>query len=130
MRAAVMEGLASPLVVRELRAAEPGPHEVVVRLSASGVCHTDLYVLHGGMPLAGPAVLGREGAGVVERIGTAVQRVRVGDRVISCAAGACGTCFFCVRGEPHNCEQITTLVSTPRFVGDGDVLLQGFAGLG
>jgi len=129
MRAAVMEGLARPLVVRELRAADPGPHEVVVRLSASGVCHTDLHVLQGGLPIPVPAVLGHEGAGVVERTGTAVQRVRTGDRVITSAAGACGTCFFCVRNEPQSCEQITTLVSTPRFVGD-DAMLQGFAGLG
>jgi S-(hydroxymethyl)glutathione dehydrogenase/alcohol dehydrogenase len=124
-----MEGLARPLVVRELRAADPGPHEVVVRLSASGVCHTDLHVLQGGLPIPVPAVLGHEGAGVVERTGTAVQRVRTGDRVITSAAGACGTCFFCVRNEPQSCEQITTLVSTPRFVGD-DAMLQGFAGLG
>jgi len=130
MRAAVMEGLARPLVVRELRTADPGPHEVVVRLSASGVCHTDLHVLHGGLRIPVPAVLGHEGAGVVERTGAAVQRVRAGDRVITSAAGACGTCFFCVRNEPQNCEQITTLVSTPRFVGDDDEVLQGFAGLG
>ena len=129
MRAAVMEGLARPLVVRKLRAADPGPHEVVVRLGASGVCHTDLHVLHGGLRIPVPAVLGHEGAGVVERTGTAVQRVRTGDRVITSAAGACGTCFFCVRNEPQNCEQITTLVSTPRFV-DDEAMLQGFAGLG
>jgi len=130
MRAAVMESLARPLVVRELRVADPRPHEVVVRLSASGVCHTDLSVLHGALPVPVPAVLGHEGAGVVERIGTAVQRVRAGDRVITCAAGACGACYFCVRNEPQTCEQIATLVSTPRFVGDDDGMLQGYAGLG
>jgi S-(hydroxymethyl)glutathione dehydrogenase / alcohol dehydrogenase len=130
MRAAVLEGLARPLVVRELRAADPGPQEVVVRLSASGVCHTDLHVVHGGLPIPVPAVLGHEGAGVVTRTGTAVQRVRAGDRVITSAAGADGTCFYCVRGEPQNCEQITSLVSTPRFADDDGAMLQGFAGLG
>jgi S-(hydroxymethyl)glutathione dehydrogenase/alcohol dehydrogenase len=125
-----MAGPALPLVVRELRVADPGPHEVVVRLSASGVCHTDLHVLRGGMPVPVPAVLGHEGAGIVERTGAAVRRVRPGDRVITSAAGACGACFFCVRGEPQSCEQITTLVATPRFVGDDDARLQGFAGLG
>jgi S-(hydroxymethyl)glutathione dehydrogenase/alcohol dehydrogenase len=94
------------------------------------VCHTDLHVLNGGLPAPVPAVLGHEGAGVVERIGSAVRRVRPGDRVITCAAGACGSCFFCVRGEPQTCEQITTLVRTPRFTGDDGGLLQGYAGLG
>lgn len=130
MRAAVMEGLACPLVVRDLRTTEPGPHEVVVRLRASGVCHTDWHVLQGGLPIPVPAVLGHEGAGVVERTGTAVQRVRPGDSVITSAAGACGTCFFCVRNEPQTCEQITTLVATPRFVDGRGARLQGFAGLG
>jgi S-(hydroxymethyl)glutathione dehydrogenase/alcohol dehydrogenase len=125
-----MEGTTRPLVVRELRTADPGPHEVVVRMSASGVCHTDLHLLHGSIRIPVPAVLGHEGAGVVERTGTAVRRVRTGDRVITCAAGACGTCFFCVRNEPQTCEQIATLASTPRFVGDDDALLQGFSGLG
>jgi S-(hydroxymethyl)glutathione dehydrogenase/alcohol dehydrogenase len=125
-----MEGPARPLVIRELKAAEPGPFEVTVRLSASGVCHTDLSVLHGALPVPVPAVLGHEGAGVVERIGSAVQRVRPGDRVITCAAGACGHCYFCVRGEPQTCEQITTLVRTPRFADDDGGLLQGYAGLG
>jgi S-(hydroxymethyl)glutathione dehydrogenase/alcohol dehydrogenase len=125
-----MEGLARPLAVRELRAADPGPHEVVVRLSASGVCHTDLSVLQGGIGIAVPAVLGHEGAGIVERVGAAVQRVRAGDRVITNAAGGCGTCFFCVRNQPQTCEQIQTLGRSPRFVGDDGTRLLGFAGLG
>src|SRR5215475_13735919 len=103
MRAAVMEGPGRPLEIREIRPADPGPHEFMVRLSASGVCHTDLTVLQGGLPVGIPAVLGHEGAGIVERTGTAVQRVRPGDQVISCAASACGSCFFCVRNEPHIC---------------------------
>jgi S-(hydroxymethyl)glutathione dehydrogenase/alcohol dehydrogenase len=125
-----MEGQARPLVIRELKAADPGPFEVTVRLSASGVCHTDLHVLNGGLPVPLPAVLGHEGTGVVERTGSAVRRVKPGDRVITCAAGACGSCFFCVRGEPQTCEQITTLVRTPRFIGEEGEPLQGYAGLG
>jgi S-(hydroxymethyl)glutathione dehydrogenase/alcohol dehydrogenase len=125
-----MEARARPLVVREIRTADPGPHEVVVRLTASGVCHTDLSVLNGSMHLPVPAVLGHEGAGLVARVGSAVQRVRVGDRVVSCAAGACGACYYCVRNEPQSCDQISTLVATPRFVDETGAALQGYAGLG
>jgi S-(hydroxymethyl)glutathione dehydrogenase/alcohol dehydrogenase len=130
MRAAVMEGLGRPLVVHELGTREPGPFEVVVRLTASGVCHTDAHVLHGGLPITVPAVLGHEGAGVVARVGPAVRRVGVGDVVVTSAAAACGTCFFCVRSEPQSCDQIATIASTPRFVNDRGVRVQGFAGLG
>jgi S-(hydroxymethyl)glutathione dehydrogenase/alcohol dehydrogenase len=130
MRAAVMAGVARPLAVRDLPSTDPGPHEVVVRLRASGVCHTDLHVLHGGIPIRVPAVLGHEGAGVIERIGAAVQRVSPGDVVITSAAGACGRCFHCVRGEPQTCEQIATLAKTPRFRDQDGGALQGFAGLG
>ncbi|WP_433189978.1 zinc-binding dehydrogenase [Actinoallomurus sp. CA-150999] len=130
MRAAVMEARERPLVVREIRTADPGPHEVVTRLTASGVCHTDLSVLNGGLHAPVPAVLGHEGTGVVERVGSAVRRIRPGDRVITSAAGACGACFYCVRGEPQTCEQISTLVATPRFVDGTGAPLQGYAGLG
>ncbi|GAA2313110.1 zinc-binding dehydrogenase [Streptomyces violaceusniger] len=130
MRAAVMEDQARPLAVRELRTADPGPHEVVVRLSASGVCHTDLHMLTGDLHVPVPAVLGHEGSGVVERVGAAVERVRRGDRVVTAAAGSCGRCFYCVRAEPHNCDEIAVRVTTPRFLGEGGVKLQGLAGLG
>jgi S-(hydroxymethyl)glutathione dehydrogenase / alcohol dehydrogenase len=130
MRAAVMDAPARPLTVRELRAAEPGQHEVVVRLTASGVCHTELSVLRGGMPIPLPAVLGHEGAGVVQQVGSGVEGVRPGDRVITSAAGACGRCFHCVRNEPQSCDHISTLVSTPRFLDEAGARLQGFAGLG
>ncbi|WP_238006550.1 alcohol dehydrogenase catalytic domain-containing protein [Dactylosporangium sp. AC04546] len=130
MRAAVLEAPTRPLVVRDIRAADPGPHEVVVRTTASGVCHTDLHVLHGHIRVPVPTVLGHEGAGVVERVGSAVRRVRPGDHVVTSAAAACGSCFYCVRTEPQNCDQMATLSAIPRFVDEAGGALRGFAGLG
>ena len=130
MRAAVLTQTGHPLVIGELRAAEPGPHEVLVRLTASGVCHTDLSVLRGALPVAPPAVLGHEGAGVIERVGSAVERVRPGDRVISCAAPACGRCYYCVRNEAQNCDRISALVQAPHFLAEDGAPVLGYAGLG
>ncbi len=72
MRAAVLEEFGEPLVVQEVELADPAPGEVLVRLLACGVCHTDLYTASGADPSGyAPAVLGHEGAGVVERVGRA-----------------------------------------------------------
>jgi Zn-dependent alcohol dehydrogenase len=82
-RAAVMRAIDGPLQVEVLEIAEPGPGEVLVRLGASGVCHSDLHVWNGdwpGVPL--PIVLGHEGAGVVEEVGSGVDRVARGDAVV------------------------------------------------
>ncbi|MFJ8025431.1 Zn-dependent alcohol dehydrogenase [Streptomyces sp. NPDC096311] len=133
MRAAVMESQGSPLVVRELSPREPGPREVVVRLTASGVCHTDLSVLNGVLNVPAPAVLGHEGAGIVERVGSAVTGVRPGDRVVTAAAGCCDECYYCVRGETHNCDEIAARTVMPRFLaqdGAEPQELLGLAGLG
>jgi S-(hydroxymethyl)glutathione dehydrogenase/alcohol dehydrogenase len=130
MRAALMDSVGQSLRVRELEATPPGPHEVVVRLAASGVCHTDLSVLRGALPSGLPAVLGHEGSGVVERVGRAVERVHPGDRVITCAAPACGRCYYCVRGEAQNCPQISELVRVPHFVEPDGTPVLGYAGLG
>ena len=77
----VLEEFGKPLVVQEVELAEPGPREVLVRLVACGVCHTDLYTASGADPSGyAPAVLGHEGAGVVEEVGSGVTDHRVGDR--------------------------------------------------
>lgn len=130
MLAAVMTAVGRQLDIRELQPAPPGAHEVLVRLAASGVCHTDLSVLRGALPVAPPAVLGHEGCGVVEAVGSAVERVRPGDRVITCPAPACGRCYYCVRGEAQNCERISGLVGVPHFVEPDGGTVVGYAGLG
>ena len=93
MRAAVLEEFGKPLVVQEVELADPKPGEALVRLVACGVCHTDLYTASGADPSGyAPAVLGHEGAGVVERVGEAVTQVRPGDHVVCSWNPHCGRC--------------------------------------
>ena len=96
IRAAVLEEFAKPLAVREVDLAEPGPGEVLVRLVACGVCHTDLYTASGVDPSGyAPTVLGHEGAGVVERVGEDVTLVSEGDHVVTLFSPQCGECIHC-----------------------------------
>jgi S-(hydroxymethyl)glutathione dehydrogenase/alcohol dehydrogenase len=102
--AAVLRRVGGPLRVEQLELAEPGPHDVLVRIDAAGLCHTDLEVMRGtiGMPL--PMVLGHEGAGMVVRAGEAVGNIAVGDHVVLSWNPACGHCFYCERGDRLSCE--------------------------
>jgi S-(hydroxymethyl)glutathione dehydrogenase/alcohol dehydrogenase len=96
MRAAVLEEFAEPLVVQEVELSEPGPTEVLVRLVACGVCHTDMYTASGVDPSGyAPTVLGHEGAGVVERCGEGVSLLREGDHVVTLFSPQCGECVHC-----------------------------------
>jgi NADPH:quinone reductase-like Zn-dependent oxidoreductase len=84
IRAAVLEDFGQPLVVQDIDLAEPRQGEVLVRLEACGVCHTDLYAASGADPTGyAPCVLGHEGAGVVERVGPGVTLVEPGDHVVT-----------------------------------------------
>ncbi len=96
IRAAVLEQFGSPLAVGEVELAEPGPREVLVRLVACGVCHTDMYTASGADPSGyAPTVLGHEGAGVVERCGSDVTLVSEGDHVVTLFSPQCGECVHC-----------------------------------
>ncbi len=96
MQAAVLERFGEPLVVEEVELADPGPGEVLVRLVACGVCHTDLYTASGADPSGyAPCVLGHEGAGVVEAVGPGVELVARGDHVVTLFSPQCGTCVHC-----------------------------------
>jgi S-(hydroxymethyl)glutathione dehydrogenase / alcohol dehydrogenase len=96
MRAAVLEQFAQPLVVQELDLAEPRAGEVLVRLVACGVCHTDMYTASGVDPSGyAPTVLGHEGAGVVERLGEGVTLLSEGDHVVTLFSPQCGKCVHC-----------------------------------
>ncbi len=96
IRAAVLEEFAKPLVVQEVELAEPGPGEVLVRLVACGVCHTDMYTASGVDPSGyAPTVLGHEGAGVVEHCGEGVSLLKEGDHVVTLFSPQCGECIHC-----------------------------------
>jgi S-(hydroxymethyl)glutathione dehydrogenase/alcohol dehydrogenase len=107
IRAAVLEEFAKPLVVMEVELSEPGPREVLVRLEACGVCHTDMYTASGADPSGyAPTVLGHEGAGVVERCGADVTLVREGDHVVTLFSPQCGECEHCVSPLTNLCLAI------------------------
>ncbi len=107
IKAAVLEEFGSPLVVRELDLAEPKAGEVLVRLVACGVCHTDLYTASGADPSGyAPTVLGHEGAGVVERVGEGVSSLAVGDHVVTLFSPQCRECIHCRSDRTNLCLAI------------------------
>ncbi len=104
MRALVFTG---ELEVRddvELRSPQPGPTQVMVRVERAGLCHSDVSVIDGTIPFPTPVVLGHEGAGVVEAVGSAVSKVAVGDHVVLTTLSSCGQCAACDRGQPTHCR--------------------------
>ncbi len=103
IRAAVLEQTGGPLEIHELDLAPPAHGEVLVRLHASGVCHSDYNTIDGTAETLCPTVLGHEGAGVVEAIGEGVTRVAVGDHVALSWTPSCGKCAECVRDLPWHC---------------------------
>ena len=107
IRAAVLEEFGSPLVISELELAEPRAGEVLVRLHACGICHTDLYTASGADPSGyAPAVLGHEGAGVVEQVGDGVGSLVPGDHVVTLFSPQCGTCRHCLDPRTNLCLAI------------------------
>lgn len=108
MKGAIWRALNEDLeVVDDLELGDPRPGEVKVKLHTSGVCHSDLSVMDGTILTPAPAVLGHEGAGVVEAVGDGVSRVAPGDHVVISWVAECGSCWFCVAGQPNLCEKAT-----------------------
>jgi S-(hydroxymethyl)glutathione dehydrogenase/alcohol dehydrogenase len=107
IRAAVLEEFGSPLVVQDVDLAEPRAGEVLVRLVACGVCHTDLYTASGADPSGyAPTVLGHEGAGIVERVGDGVASVAPGDHVVTLFSPQCRECVHCLDPRTNLCLAI------------------------
>ena len=107
MKAAVVPQLGAPLEIREVPVPQPGPGQVLVRIEASGLCHTDIHAARGDWPVkpAPPFIPGHEGVGIVEEIGAGVSEHAVGDRVsLPWLGHACGNCDYCVTGWETLCE--------------------------
>jgi S-(hydroxymethyl)mycothiol dehydrogenase len=103
----------------------PGAGEVQVRIQATGVCHTDLFVKEsGGWGMPFPILLGHEGAGVVEAVGDGVDAPRVGDRVVLAWRSPCGKCAPCLRGDPRRCQKPLRAKRRLHRESDGAVLTQ------
>lgn len=108
MKAAVVTSFDAPLVIDERQVPEPGPGQVLVRMEACGLCHTDIHAAHGDWPVkpTPPFVPGHEGVGVITRLGAGVTNRAVGDRVaIAWLGHACGHCDYCVSGWETLCEE-------------------------
>ncbi|MEN9289311.1 MAG: hypothetical protein RL317_934 [Pseudomonadota bacterium] len=103
MKAAVLVQPNQPLVIEELSISKPGPHEVLIRTAACGLCHSDLHFIEGAYPHPLPAIPGHEAAGIVEAVGSEVRTVKPGDAVVTCLSAYCGHCEFCVTGRMSLC---------------------------
>jgi S-(hydroxymethyl)glutathione dehydrogenase / alcohol dehydrogenase len=132
VKAAVLIEAGQPLQIEQINISNPGPHEVLIRTAACGLCHSDLHFLEGTYLHPLPCVPGHEAAGVVEAVGSEVRMVKVGDAVVTCLSAFCGHCEFCVTGRLALCLGSDTRRSstdTPRLSrSDGSVVNQ-FANL-
>ena len=104
MKAAVLYEIGQPLVVEEVELDPPKEREVLVRVAAAGICRSDLHFMKGEALIPLPAVLGHEGAGVVEAVGPQVTSVKPGDHVVLSFVSACGRCSFCLGGRSNLCD--------------------------
>jgi NDMA-dependent alcohol dehydrogenase len=135
IQAAVLYEPQSRFVIEELTLDGPKAGEVLVRIAASGVCHSDYHLVSGATKHPMPVVPGHEGAGVVEAVGAGVNRVQIGNHVTLNWAPDCGHCFYCLRGKPNLCETFiepiwggTMLDGTPRLHRNGQHIYH-FCGL-
>ena len=127
-KAAIAWGPGQPLSIEEVDVMMPKAGEVLVKIIASGVCHTDAFTLSGDDPEGVfPAILGHEGAGIVEAIGEGVTSVAIGDHVIPLYTPECGECKFCTSGKTNLCQKIRETQGkglmpdgTTRFYKDGE----------
>ncbi len=127
MKAAVLREVGKPLTIEDVQISKPGPHEVLVKTAAAGVCHSDLHFQTGDYFYPMPAVLGHESAGVVEAVGSEVRYVEKGDHVITCLSVFCGHCDYCLTGRPMLCAKEglrRTPDEAPRLSQDGEPMNQ------
>lgn len=134
-RAVVVRAVDGPITVETLQVKEPGPGEVMVKLVACGVCHSDLSAANGTIQMALPLVLGHEGAGHIVAVGSGVNEFKAGDPVLSSFVSMCGRCRYCATGRPQLCDQparaaLAAPGATPRFQSDTGEGFNVFAACG
>ena len=133
MKASVFRQPHAPLTVEEVEVDAPRAREVLIRTAAAGICHSDYHLIDGSRPPGKDAVvLGHEGAGIVEAVGTEVTTVLPGDHVVACISGFCGACEQCLSGHPNLCQSDfvnRSLPEPPRLTQEGEALEQ-FFGIG
>ncbi len=117
VRAAVAYESQPSFLIEELEMSDPGPENILVRMAGCGLCHTDVKAREGTMGVPMPAVLGHEGAGIVERIGERVTKVKPGDHVVL-TGDSCGRCPTCLAGHPAYCDLMTPLNFTDGRAGE------------
>jgi S-(hydroxymethyl)glutathione dehydrogenase/alcohol dehydrogenase len=130
MRAAILTGHGEPLSIEAVTLGELGPRGVLVRVEASGVCHSDLSAATGAVPMGVPMILGHEGAGTVLSVGPEVSRVKPGDRVIASFVPACGTCWFCLHDQSQLCEGMGSVSGAPKGTRADGTPVRAMTGLG
>ncbi len=128
MRAAVLRALDGSLVVEEIPRPEPRTGEVLVKVTACGVCHSDLHVILGEVPFPLPCVLGHEISGTVAALGSGVAGLELGQRVVCSFIMPCGDCYFCCQGRDDLCETFFRLNRGQGKLYDGDTRLHDAAG--
>ena len=129
VNAAIAHAANDKLAIEEVALPEPGPGDVLVRIMASGVCHSDWHILKGEWGMRFPMMLGHEGAGVIEEAGEDVRGVQKGDHVILSWRTNCGSCDMCQRGYPALCDRSPQTQAKPTLKGS-DTPLGLAAGLG
>ena len=125
MKAAVLYEANTPLKVEDVTLDEPQQNEILVKIVASGVCHSDLHFMKGDMPQPVPFVPGHEGAGIVEKVGPGVTTVQPGDHVVLNIAFSCGKCPRCYEGRPTLCVENLPIQMMATLPGGGTRLHKG-----
>ncbi len=123
MRAAVLGGVGKPLKIESVPVPQPRDGEVLIKVNACGVCHTDLHVMKGEVAFPTPCVLGHEISGRVAEVGAGVEGFSTGDPVVSSFIMPCGTCYYCVRGQDDLCEKFFAYNRLKGTLYDGETRL-------
>lgn len=128
MRAAVCYEFGQPLVIEDIAVDPPQAGEVLVRIAAAGICHSDIHLIRGEWEGETPVVAGHEGSGIVEAVGPGVTSVAPGDHVVVSLLRSCGHCRYCQTGSPYNCDHEWALDQGTRLHRhDGTPIIQGIS---